>query len=165
MVSNDVTEEAIYFIKIAKSRGDIVENSLSTIPSPTSLSEKQRQAFEIILRHSVEYKHREPLHMIIQGIAGTGKSFLIHCISHALSASVANGHSPLLLLALTRIVSFNIHAKTIHSALKIPIKYMRPLQGQSLAIFQEEMRHIRYILIDEMSFLGPRLFIQIDSRL
>jgi ATP-dependent DNA helicase PIF1 len=27
------------------------------------------------------------------------------------------------------------------------------------------MRHIRYILIDEMSFLGPRLFIQIDSRL
>jgi hypothetical protein len=42
---------------------------------------------------------------------------------------------------------------------------MRPLQGQSLAIFQEEMRHIRYILIDEMSFLGPRLFIQIDSRL
>lgn len=27
------------------------------------------------------------------------------------------------------------------------------------------MRHIRYILIDEMSFLGLRLFIQIDSRL
>jgi ATP-dependent DNA helicase PIF1 len=165
MVSNDVAEEAIHFIKIAKSRGDIVENSLSTIPSPTSLSEKQRQAFEIILRHSVEYEHREPLHMIIQGTAGTGKSFLIHCISHALSASVANGHSPLLLLAPTGIAAFNIHAKTIHSALKIPIKDMRPLQGQSLAIFQEEMKHIRYILIDEMSFLGPRLFIQIDSRL
>jgi DNA replication protein DnaC len=104
-------------------------------------------------------------YMIIQGTAGTGKSFLIHCISHALSTSSANGNSPLLLLAPTGIAAFNIHAKTIHSALKIPIKDMRPLQGQSLAIFQEEMRHIRYILIDEMSFLGPRLFIQIDSRL
>jgi hypothetical protein len=27
------------------------------------------------------------------------------------------------------------------------------------------MRHIRYILIDEMRFIGSRLFIQIDSRL
>jgi hypothetical protein len=27
------------------------------------------------------------------------------------------------------------------------------------------MRHIRYILIDEMIFLGPRLFIQIDCQL
>jgi hypothetical protein len=27
------------------------------------------------------------------------------------------------------------------------------------------MRHIRYILIDGMSFIRPRLFIQIDSRL
>jgi hypothetical protein len=37
MVSNDVAEEAIHFIKISKSRGDIVENSLSTIPEPMSL--------------------------------------------------------------------------------------------------------------------------------
>ena len=58
MVSNDVVKEAIDFTKIVKSRGDIVENSLSTIPSPTSLSKKQRQAFEIILRHSVKYEHR-----------------------------------------------------------------------------------------------------------
>jgi hypothetical protein len=76
-----------------------------------------------------------------------------------------DGNSPFLFLAPTGITAFNIHARTIHSALKIPIKDMRPLQGKSLAIFQEEMRHIRYILIDEMRFLGPRLFIQIDSRL
>jgi hypothetical protein len=49
MVSKYVVEEVIDFIKIAKSRGDIVENYLSTIPSPTSLSQKQRQAFKIIL--------------------------------------------------------------------------------------------------------------------
>lgn len=42
---------------------------------------------------------------------------------------------------------------------------MYPLQGKSLAIFQEEMQHVRYILIDEMRFLGSRLFMQIDARL
>ena len=71
----------------------------------------------------------------------------------------------MLLRAPTGIAAFNIHAKTIHSALKIPIRDMKPLQGQSLALFQEQMRHIRYILIDEMSFLGSRLFMQIDARL
>ena len=27
------------------------------------------------------------------------------------------------------------------------------------------MKHIQYILIDEMSFIGPKLFVKIDSRL
>lgn len=56
-----------------------------------------------------------------------------------------------------------LHAKTIHSTLKIPIKDMRTLQGKSLAIFQEVRRHICYVLIDEMNFIGARLFMQIDS--
>jgi ATP-dependent DNA helicase PIF1 len=164
-VSNEVGEEAISFIRNAQSRGHIIQNVHPTNASPSSLAEKQRVAFDIILQHSIQYPSPEPLLMIIQGTAGTGKSFLIHSISHALSTSSVDGNSPLLLLAPTGIAAFNIRARTIHSALKIPIKDMRPLQGQSLAIFQEEMRHIRYILIDEMSFLGPRLFIQIDSRL
>jgi hypothetical protein len=71
----------------------------------------------------------------------------------------------LLFLAPTGIIAFDIHARTIHSTLKIPIKDMQPLQGKYLEIFQEELRHIRYIFIYEMRFLGPRLFIQIVSRL
>ena len=42
---------------------------------------------------------------------------------------------------------------------------MQPLHGQALSVLQEEMKHIQYILIDEMSFIGPKLFVQIDSRL
>jgi hypothetical protein len=42
---------------------------------------------------------------------------------------------------------------------------MKPLHGQSLTMFQEEMKHIQYILIDEMSFIGSRLFVQIESHL
>lgn len=65
----------------------------------------------------------------------------------------------------TAIAAFNVHGKTIHLALKSPTKDMKPLNGKALVMFQEEMRHISYVLIDEMSFIGPRLFIKIDSRL
>ena len=42
---------------------------------------------------------------------------------------------------------------------------MQPLHGKALSVLQEEMKDIQYILIDEMSFIGPKLFVQIDSRL
>ena len=42
---------------------------------------------------------------------------------------------------------------------------MHPLQGQSLTTLQEDFKHVRYILIDEMSFLGPKLLLKIDNRL
>ena len=80
--------------------------------------------------------------MIIQGTVGTRKSYLIHYISHALASSMTSEKGPLLLLAPTAVVAFNIHAKTIHLALKIPIKDMQPLKGRSLSTFQEQMRHV-----------------------
>ena len=52
------------------------------------------------------------------------------------------GHSPILLLAPTGVPTFNIQATIIHSTLKIPIKKFQPLQTQTLAVFQEVMKHI-----------------------
>jgi len=60
--------------------------------------------------------------------------------------------SPIMLLTPTGVAAFNIQASTIHFALNLPIKDLMPLEGNALAKFQEELRHIRYILIDEMSF-------------
>ena len=42
---------------------------------------------------------------------------------------------------------------------------MQPLEGQSLSKFQEELFHIRYILIDEMRFIALKMLTQIDARL
>ena len=42
---------------------------------------------------------------------------------------------------------------------------MLSLEGQSLENLQERLLHIRYVLIDEMSFIGPNLLSNIDSRL
>ena len=103
--------------------------------------------------------------MIIQGTTGACKSYLIHCIQHALWVLASKDNSPLLTVAPTRVSTFNIHASTIHATLRIPIREMYPLRGQSLLVFQEEMRHVQYLLIDEFSFIGPKLLLKIDSRL
>ena len=79
-------------------------------------------------------------------------------------ASMTNP-SPLLLLAPTGVATFNIGACTIHSKLRIPITNFAQLQGTRLASFQQEMQNIKYILIDEMSFIGQNMLENIDSRL
>ena len=79
--------------------------------------------------------------------------------------STPNGQPSLLLLAPIGVATFNIQASTIHGALWIPIKEMVPLQGQLLASFQQTMQFVQYIVIDEMSFIGPKLMEKIDKRL
>ena len=105
-----------------------------------------------------------PLRMIIQGTVGMGKSYLIGAINQALQNESFPQFSPLL-LAPTGVAAFNIGASTIHSKLRIPIKDFTQLQGIRLTCFQEELSHIKYILIDEMSFLRERLIQNIDSHL
>ena len=92
--------------------------------------------------------------MIIQGTKGTGKSYLIGAISQSLENVAMPSWSPLLLLVATGVATFNIGASTVHSKLKIPIQDFSQLQGMRLTSFQEDMTHIKYILIDEMSFIG-----------
>ena len=84
-ISDDLAEEATNFIRNAKSVGDIVNLPNRTFESPDSLSETKRLSFGIVLGHFAEYEIREALLVIIQGTAGTGKSFLIHCSFEALS--------------------------------------------------------------------------------
>ncbi|XP_059066108.1 uncharacterized protein LOC131857481 [Cryptomeria japonica] len=130
-----------------------------------ALSIQQQRAYDLVITHLQHNTLKPPLKIIVQGTAGTGKSHLITSIKSTMMRLAPPGQSPLLLLAPTGVAAFNIQASTIHSALRIPIKEMVPLQGQTLASFQESMYFIHYILIDEMSFIGRRLIQCIDMRL
>jgi len=103
--------------------------------------------------------------MIIQGTSGTGKSHLIGAIKQRLEIDSLPHKSPLLLLAPTDVVAFNIFASTIHSSFYIPVRNFTNLQGSCLLTLQHEMKHVKYILIDEMSFIGRNMLMHIDSRL
>ena len=42
---------------------------------------------------------------------------------------------------------------------------MHPIERQPLIHLQEKLCHVTYILINEMSFIGPKILSQIDDRL
>ena len=63
--------------------------------------------------------------------------------------------------------SFNICRKTVHSALKLPVRNSNnnDLQGSTLHKLQQEFKDLQYLVIDEMSMIGHRMLAWIDKRL
>ena len=98
--------------------------------------------------------------MIACGTAGTGKSYLISAISHALG-------NKCVVTGTTGMAAFNICGKTLHSTLQLPIHSckFRDLQGSSLHRLQLTMTNKSYLIIDEMSMMGQRMMAVIDKRL
>ena len=90
---------------------------------------------------------------------------MIGAIKISLETESLLERSPLLLLAQTEVAKFNISTSKIHSTLHIPLKKIIDLQRSSSITLQEEMKHVKNILIDEMSFNGRNLLKKIDSRL
>jgi DNA replication protein DnaC len=161
----EYTARAINFISNMKNHGCLIYDEIPQCINYTTLGEKQEKAVNIIMTHYHRNQNAEPLFMIIQGTTGTGKSYLIGAISQSLQNAAMPSPSPLLLLAPTGVAAFNIGASTIHSKLRIPIRDFSQLEGARLTSFQEEMSHVKYILIDEMSFIGQNMLENIDSRL
>ena len=97
--------------------------------------------------------------MIISGTAGTGKSFLINCLKGLLQKVVR-------IAAPTGVAAFNVQGCTLHSLLHLPTKgEFKSLEGERLQQLQESLSGVKYIIIDEMSMVGRKLYGQVDSRL
>ena len=91
--------------------------------------------------------------------AGTGKSYLIGCLAKLLQAAVK-------IMATTGVAAFNVHGYTLHSLLHLPTRgEFKDLQGESLNDLQKSMNGVEYIIIDEISMVGRKMFGQIDKRL
>ena len=136
------------FIDLNRLSIQLHEDIPSFSNSPNSLSPTQCIAFDLVMSHFRNTTYAQPLKMVIQGTTGTRKYYLISCLKFALQTASKQNSCPLLLLAPTGVVVFNIHASAIHSSLQITIGEIHPLEGRSLSKLQEELRHIRYILID-----------------
>ncbi len=90
-----------------------------------TLNEKQKMVFNQIESHynSILKGHQvESLRIIIIGIAGTGKTYLINSIWSRLYQMAGFGSKPpVFVLVLTDVIAFNINGITIYSTLSIPI--------------------------------------------
>ena len=75
----------------------------------------QKLAYDIVKAHfDNTLPEREPLCPIINGVAGTGKSYLINYIRNLLQ-------SKCVVTATTGKAAYNIRGVTVHSLLKLPI--------------------------------------------
>jgi len=147
------------WIKIKRNQFESIEHEDYDVVDINSFSEMQKLTYDIVCRHFENTSEKEPLLLIIIGVAGTGKSYLINGIRNLLQRKCA-------VTATTGKASFNIRAITIHSLLKLPIgpKRQNDLTGESLTRLQNNLRNIDYILIDEFSMLGQTTFGWIDRR-
>ena len=96
-------------------------------------SEMQKLVYDIVKSHFDDTSAEgERLCLIINGVAGTGKSYLIIAIRNLLQSKCA-------VTVTTGKAAYNIRGITVHSLLKLPIgsRGNNDLTGQSLCRLQE----------------------------
>ena len=118
---------------------NIVSVEFTTDADPNNLNVEQRLAYDII---TTSLRNNEPLHMFVNGTAGSGKSYLIkalrkHCTEEFNSSAVE-------VCAPTGTAAFNISGKTIHSVfnmqIPLPKKELPQLKGEALLALQEKLQ-------------------------
>lgn len=144
---------------IAQQRQQYVPQAVSTTANPDHLQGKQLDAYRIVHEHFKAEAQAPPLRMIVSGTAGTGKSYLIQCLKLLLG-------DRLRVTAPTGVAAFNVNGYTLHSLFCLPVKGdFKALEGKRLQTIQQSMAGVDYIIIDEMSMVGRKMFGQLDRRL
>ncbi len=80
----------------------------------------------------------------------------------------AFGNDSALIIAFTGSAALNANGRTIHSALRLQFdnksRDVVDLKGDTLHAFQEKMTNVKFLIIDEFSMVGCRLFNIINRR-
>ena len=135
---------------ISRHRELTPDSAFTSTADPHRLQAKQLQAYTVVRQYFEADGSLPPLQMIVTGTAGTGKSYLIHCLR-------------LLLKDKVRVAAFNIDGRTLHSLLALPVR--GDMQGEHLHIIQQSLAQVKYLIIDEMSMVGRTILGQVDKRL
>ena len=146
---------------VAQQRQQYESSELTTKSAdPGLLQGRQLEAYTIVRDHlEAHSSSSQPLRMVVSGTAGTGKSYLIQCLKLLL-------RDHLLVAAPTGVAAFNVDGYTLHSLLSLPIRGdFKPLEGKRLQTIQQTLSGVDYIIVDEMSMVGRKIFGQVDRRL
>ena len=141
-------EESCTFITRHKESG-FLSSSQSPSADPQLLQGKQLEAYQAVQQHRLN-RRGTALRMIVSGTAGTGKSFLINCLTNLLGPHVK-------VSAPTGVAATKIHGGTLHSLLHIPTRgEFRDLEGDRLKALQTAFEGVQFLITDEMSMVGRK---------
>lgn len=107
----------------------------------------------------------------MDGTAGTGKSFLIWEISHALRELYGDeleGKDPVIRLAPTGVSAFDIRGWTINFGMGIPVRegsYFKQLDKNAQQRHQTCWKNTKLLILDEKSMVGRAQFGRCDRHL
>ena len=146
---------------IAQQRQLGVQRVFTTNADPQLLQGKQMLVYTAVRQHFEAHSPQPPLRMIVSGTAGTGKSYIINCLRLLLKEEV-------FVAAPTgvHVAAFNVEGHTLHSLFCLPTKSeYKDLEGEQLLRLQKSLEKMSYLIIDEMSMVGRKVFGQLDRRL
>lgn len=137
--TNDQIEAMNDWIHIKKIESGHTNNNEIPIVLPEQLNRLQRFAYNLVEYH---FKSNLQLLLILNGTAGSGKSFTIYAISNYLKENVKRA-------APTGKAAYLIKGKTLHTlfnlkAEKSEAKTYFPLKGDALIELQEEFKGIEF---------------------
>ena len=143
---------------ISRQRQTAAEHVFTTSACPQNLQGTQLKVYSAVKDHFAS-NTSTLLHIIISGTAGTGKSYLINCLRLLLIDQLS-------IAAPTGVAAFIIDGQTLHTLLALPTRGdFKDLEGNRLHLLQQQLSSVTYVIVDEMSMVGRRLFGQIDRRL
>jgi hypothetical protein len=137
-----------------------------------SLNTEQRDFFYHVV-HWIKTKS-EPLHVFLTGGAGVGKTVVIHAIYQTLlrflnkGADVNPDDPKIVLGARTGGAAFLIGGNTLHHLFSIPVSQGYGKTGiahDKLNTLRCKFKHVRLVIIDEVSLVGNQMFSFINDRL
>ena len=135
-----------------------------------SLNLRQREFFNHII-HWIKCRD-EPIHAFLSGGAGVGKSVVIRALYQSLyrMLNLREGENPddirVLLCAYMGTAAFNIGGNTICSAFhKKMYQTDQRMSADQLNTFSIKYKHLKVVIIDEISMVGKKTFDFIDTRL
>ena len=144
------------------------------VPEQLNVLRKVMRFCKKVLRYSYKVDprmHPKPIRLIVTGGAGVGKSALITAIEMHVEkilrkAGTHPNHPRILLCAPTGKAASLIKGTTLHSAFHFKFGNEHvSLSDKKRAEFQEHLRHLKIVVVDEMSMVGADMLYKLHLRL
>ena len=151
-------------MKLLKKKEHVYNELLLPNVDLSKLNDDQQFAFNIVMDALHKFYNQQdvdPLRMVVSGMAGSGKSFLINCLVYAIRKLFQNNKAVQVVCPTGNSANL-ISGSTIHRFLKIPIgkkslKEMTRPDGNAGEELQANLEGLTCILVDERSLVGCNL--------
>ncbi|PPQ97805.1 hypothetical protein CVT26_012849 [Gymnopilus dilepis] len=157
--------DSSYFLHDFKARTSQAQQITDKIAQEAQLNKEQDRAFRIVANHAASLAP-EQLKMYIGGMAGTGKSRVVHALKKYFEDRGESGRY--VIVAPTGTAAAQLNGFTYHSLLGINEQGSGDNGRGSAAALresQERLNGVDYLIFDEVSMVAENAFYKISARL